>query len=1123
MKTLKKTLCLVLAVVMVVGVLVLPANAAATTTEDTDATAAFKTLNEYGVMYGVDANNTPALNKNINRQDMAAIIYRVMTGDTTDKYVANYAGSANEFADSATFATWAKGYIGYVRNQGIFVGDNNGNFKPTEEIKGNDVLTVLLRCLGYGQNGEFTGPSYAQNALTQATQLHMFGANNIVENKHFYSVKADMSKAINRGTVAKLTYNASINYIATYFNGTYTTYNTSGRPVAPNTPNADRNPQLIEYKDNETSPLYTQFGVQAKKYEPDVIFNAPDIAVKYDLSKYYKYEQPVKEYWTAVTHCQVAQDLGFSSTLDLKVYTNGAQNTGTTTLYATNTQATIGAQGRHTLFFDRDTTDGRPADTIVYIDTLLAEVRDVTPATFDAAGHLKKAASLTLRVFDGPSDVTDHNKTTTNHAADFFTEVTKYNGATNYAYTKGQFLLVNAVHKSDASGLTATASEIASYTDDDYNGSYKDETGKNNCLDQKTNKEFKAGEESVGTGYLVEILGVATSISGAQSKVWYNVDVNKHTITGTDYNDNNRFHLDEAQNDTTGSYTWYFDTKGNLIGAVKNATAYAYGVITSIWWTDGTDGVGYAQAKVTYMDGTTDTLRVGKMTIDTAGVGVAYAKATGTAAQGDVAEAMTVTDDGDFSVNESAAKNAAATQERTNGIIFDNLFQISTDANGVSNFVEVAGVNTHGSSNNAADYKGMSNTTTMVRKGVVDNYVTDLTPTPSSAGDHLKITDSTMFLIRSGSDDSNYKLTPVTGYKNIVDYISGEVDFVDVNGDTYADYVYITAKPTTESGWHIFYAGAKVVSDSTGNKAVMQYTKNSSTTTVYGWLDGVEGSVTIANDTSNPYTSFVKDENGHTLWLVKIVDGKVTDVDGAHASDYKAVNDPDNSGNSAYTADTGVALNNSTDGMSDSEDLGMYKDHSIILLSGNAANKKTTDTVYSIQVGANLKSFTTNDKIVVIGDEDELTNTDATIIIVFKGEVILQMYIINDQKGTKYDEDDGPKTGKLEIDVTGAKATCTKDTATINLTNVKLKGTDDYETAADNVVTADIEMWDGGWKPYGTATGTNVTASSSGAAISTLTAAPALQPGTYQIKLTVTSKDELVKATAVISLVVAAQ
>ena len=979
MKTLKKTLCLVLAVVMVVGVLILPAHAADATTVDAAATAAFNTLLDYGVMVGVDSKNTPALDKNINRQDMAAIIYRVMTGDTTNKYVGNYVGLAEKFADSATFATWAKGYIGFVREREIFMGDENGNFKPTEEIKGCDVLTVLLRCIGYGKEDEFKGANYAQAAQICAASVNLFGGP-----VGYLDVTKDMNKTISRGVVAKLVYNAVQVPMVTYLNGNYSSYQSNGLPVASNTPGAKKNPSLIGYLPNAELLTHTQYGIEAQRINPTATFNAPLNAVTKYLPTEVLYEAPVKEYWTAVTHCQVAQDLGFTSTLKIDtVYTNGAKNTTSVTLDATNTQAQIGAQGRHTLFFDRNPYDSRPADTIVYIDTLLAKVQSVTPASFDAAGHLKTPATISLRVFDGST-------------VNGYTDVTKMNGATNYAYTAGQYLLVNAVHKSDASGLFS-AKEVFQY------GAlgYSDENGRI-CIDQKTDKNLNAGYTSVGSGYLVDILGVASSISGAQSKVWVNVDVDKHTITGTDYNDNNRFHLDEAKNDTNGSYTWFFDEKGNLIGDVKNATAHSYGVITSMWSSvNAADGSSKVLANVTYMDGTTATLTVGAVTVSIANAGVAYSAVTGTATQqgnGDQAMAFKNgnTTGNVLYVNEAAAVNDAKdNQTGYHGIIFDNLFQITTGSNGISNFVEVAGT---GTSNAADDLKIMANAATQtIKKGVVANG-------------NVKITDSTQFLIGS-IVLGNYVLTPVTGYKNIVDYKPGEVDYVDTNKDGYAEYVYITADPEASTGWHIFYADAQVVSDANGSKAQMRYSKDSYTTTVYGWLDGVaDKSVTISNGTAW-YADFVNESNGHTLWLVQIVNGYVTDVNGAVADTLGSVTAVNGSTNNAgtyvpnTTYTTAKALSNGTDGMQASLG-GTYKDLSIVVVSGNTANAKKSDSIYDITVGGAKQTFSTDDKTVVVdGTMDDIKNANATLIIVYNGNanknnLISQMYVVNDNVGT---------------------------------------------------------------------------------------------------------------------------
>ena len=92
-----------------------------------------------------------------------------------------------------------------------------------------------------------------------------------------------------------------------------------------------------------------------------------------------------------------------------------------------------------------------------------------------------------------------------------------------------------------------------------------------------------------------------------------------------------KFILDEAGT-STANHTWYFDQYNNLIGATDIPAETNYGVITDIWWAgNAADGSGTAQADVTYMDGTTGTVTIGKMTVNTnSNVNGYYQAATGT-------------------------------------------------------------------------------------------------------------------------------------------------------------------------------------------------------------------------------------------------------------------------------------------------------------------------------------------------------------------------------------------------------------------------------------------------------------------------------------------------------------
>ena len=196
-------------------------------------------------------------------------------------------------------------------------------------------------------------------------------------------------------------------------------------------------------------------------------------------------------------------------------------------------------------------------DVIVMIDTFLAKVTYVADITYDAQGHVKTPATITLAVYD---------------AKNASTPLTLKDYDDNYGYAKDEYVLVNA------------------YTD------------------KATNSATVSGKVLNTADQYAEIVGKATSIEGAQSVIYWNAQ--QHNVEGTVYDDAVKFCLDQAaQKDA--KYTWYFDSYNNLIGAVEIAAANSYGVINSIWWAgNATDGSGVAKANVTYVDGTTAVLDI---------------------------------------------------------------------------------------------------------------------------------------------------------------------------------------------------------------------------------------------------------------------------------------------------------------------------------------------------------------------------------------------------------------------------------------------------------------------------------------------------------------------------------
>ena len=202
-------------------------------------------------------------------------------------------------------------------------------------------------------------------------------------------------------------------------------------------------------------------------------------------------------YTKAVAECDVAHDLGLSADTAYTLIVNGQKQATTYTVNLTDTVTKMGAQGRLFEVY-------KDAKTIVMIDTFLAKVTYVADITYDAQGHVKTPATITLEVYDAKT-------------APKTTALTLKDYDANYGYAKDEYVLVNA------------------YTKD-------------------TNSATVSGKVFNNDKQYAEILGKATSIEGAQSVIYWNAQ--QHNVEGTVYDDAVKFYLDEAaQKDA--KYTWY--------------------------------------------------------------------------------------------------------------------------------------------------------------------------------------------------------------------------------------------------------------------------------------------------------------------------------------------------------------------------------------------------------------------------------------------------------------------------------------------------------------------------------------------------------------------------------------
>ena len=322
-----------------------------------------------------------------------------------------------------------------------------------------------------------------------------------------------------------------------------------------------------------------------------------------------------------------------------------------------------------------------------------------------------------------------------------------------------------------------------------------------NSYTNAANNATESGSIKTGADKYGEVVSKATSIDGAQSVIYYNAK--QHNVEGTVYDDAAKFYFDNAVA-STNKFTWFFDQYNNLIGNVEIAAATSYGVINSIWWAgNATDGSGVAKANVTYMDGTTAVVDLSKMTyVDTA---VQTGKVThSTGIQNKVMKV-----DGDYFYVDSYINTNAVCD--VNGILNGHLFQFTTQANGTLAAVEVATLVPSGNK--------LFNENLFVSKNTQYN------------GGNLIVDDATVFLVRTNATPYTFK--SIVGLGNIDNYAKDEVDFVDLNGDKVADYVYVIADPVAAKVTSLFYYANEQIS----------YDAKTGVYTIPGYVDGVKGNI----------------------------------------------------------------------------------------------------------------------------------------------------------------------------------------------------------------------------------------------------------------------------------------
>ena len=376
----KKLLALVLALVMTLSLCTI-SNAAFTDAKDVDASyeEAVAVLNGMGVFKGYeDGSFKPE--GSITRAEVAAIVYRLYTGDVKDKQAGLYAGYG-KFDDMAG-ATWAAGYVGYCANAGFIKGYGNGKFGPSDPVTGYQALAMILRAVGYGKNGEFEGADWELHVAQIAQQLK------VLKNVKGVSLKA----AASRELVAELLFQVAAKVDTVEYTPAFG-YVANSVVTAGGDTLGEKNFDLdVDYDTAD------KWGRPTRTWTYNTGDKETVIAAK-----------PAATYTVAVDECDIAKDLGLTKKADIeKAFIDGNEYDADSRDVTSNGAATInplaytskvGAQGRLTEVYDM----GKDGYRIVEINTYLGKVTGVTKARIDKNGHTIDR-TVAIEVYEGFAD-----------------------------------------------------------------------------------------------------------------------------------------------------------------------------------------------------------------------------------------------------------------------------------------------------------------------------------------------------------------------------------------------------------------------------------------------------------------------------------------------------------------------------------------------------------------------------------------------------------------------------------------------------------------------------------------------------------------------------------------------
>jgi len=759
MKNLKKVLALVLAVVMIMGVV---SVASAKTYKDADAEAfksyadAIDALSSLKILDGFE-DETFKADGTLTRAQAAKIVAIVHNAATNGRIqsdiAALYSNAQNPFVDCNT--SWALPYINYCRITGLADGMTATTYAPKREVTGVQFLKLMLTTLNFDTAKEgYTGTGWDINVLNRANEVGLTDG------------LADGWKAIapiKRGEAAQVLYNALTKYLVEYGQLVKNNYDTTGKYYK------------TAFISNEQVAksgfmLGAKMGITIERATDK--FRRPGYAWSYGSWSAFYMDKPLNSYTTAVTACTILKnDIGIGETSMTPVALNGYYKADTTG----DTKASV-------LKVDGKTV-ANTALNYFAVDgfkfTNVTLVHDRNKACQNIGG-----TKWTNAQFGGQGDLTQVFKTEDGYVITvihtFLAEVKSVTKNNKYSHATPESATVN-VWMQNAKEAAAfnndppytpyepnpETAQIKAVTTVDYAVGTKVLVNLTLKKDEATNYasyySWGDGKDSAAATIVAAADSKTGKLTGASNAAY----AESVSIDGTKYPGACRFVLGEDDAMMFANYgknfTFYFDTYGNVIGCTEPTTAASYVVMNKIY-AEHTGGDFVIKADLYDLDGK----KIEAATIAQAG--------SFDGAKDGYDYAGSYVDYTTTSFQSAGGNYVFVNAKHNDPKLLNALYSYTVNDKGVYTLTWV------GVYEAMAGFSRLEGKYTHTAKlaYIYDNTVSNLTAA-------VKLSESSKIVVKSvGGEWTSY-----TGYTALPALTAAYVDYLDNDGDGYADIVYL--------------------------------------------------------------------------------------------------------------------------------------------------------------------------------------------------------------------------------------------------------------------------------------------------------------------------------------------